>query len=76
MAAVVTLCKSPEELATFTGFLVYSNLDDSEVEAEYEVGDLVTTQGGNYTIVKYGALQTDYVILQKGGFYTVIEDVV
>ena len=76
MATIVTLCKSPDELATLTGFLVHSNLDDSQVELEYATGDLVMSVGGNYTVVKYGALQTDYVILQKGGFYTVIEETV
>jgi hypothetical protein len=76
MATVVTLCKSPEELSDLTGFGVHSNLDDSQVELEYESGDLVMTVGGNYTIVKFGALQTDYIILQKGGFYTVIEETV
>ena len=76
MATIVTLCKSPSELSALTGFLVYSNLDDSQVELEYATGDLVMSVGGNYTIVKLGVTQTDYVILQKGGFYTVIEETV
>jgi hypothetical protein len=71
--ATVTLYKSPDELATATGLTVISNLDSSQVEANYVVGDLVTTAGGNYTVVK-GPIPATSIILQKGLFYTLIDN--
>lgn len=71
--ATVTIYKSPDELATATGLTVVPGLDEIGVSSEYVVGDLVTTQGGNYTVVK-GVIPATLIILQKGIFYTVIDN--
>ena len=71
--AIVTLYTSASLLAAGTGLTVISGLDDSQVELEYVSGDLVTTQGGNYTVVK-GVIPATLTILQKGLFYTVIDN--
>lgn len=71
--ATVTTYKSPDELSTATGLTVVSGLDEIGVSGEYVVGDLVTTQGGNYTVVK-GVIPATLIILQKGIFYTVIDN--
>jgi hypothetical protein len=75
MATLVEVHASPNALATKTGLVVIPNLDDSQIELNYEVGDLVLTHGGTYTLVKLGASQVTYIILQKGGYYTTIETV-
>ncbi len=70
--ATVTTYRSPDELAAGISLTVVAGLDDSGVEDEYVVGDLVMTAGGNYTIVK-GVIPATLLILQKGIFYTVID---
>tara|TARA_R110002096_G_scaffold217142_4_gene405184 strand:+ start:14423 stop:14644 length:222 start_codon:yes stop_codon:yes gene_type:complete len=71
--AVVTSYTSTQLLADATGLTAINGLDDSQVEAEYVSGDLVLTVGGNYTIVK-GPIPATLQILQKGLFYTVIDN--
>ncbi len=75
MATVITY-RSPDDLATAVGLTVVEGLDDSGVEAEYVVGDLVMTAGGNYTIVKAADTKPTLDILQKGIFYTVIDSTI
>ena len=71
--AVVTLYFSAADLATATSLTVIPNLDDSQVQAEYAVGDLVLTSGGNYTVVK-ATIPATLIILQKGIYYTTIDN--